>query len=87
LLPRAIPSEINMGADSIMSPLTPMTPSVSMDDETHPSHHLPSVSTIRSAPGKIEGNKPTYEDEETIVTDSSDGIPGARPAQGPATIG
>ena len=37
--------------------------------------------------GKIEGNKPTYEDEETIVTDSSDGIPGARPAQGPATIG
>jgi hypothetical protein len=61
-----------------------MTP---LDSETVRSHHLPSVSTMRSAPGKIEGNKPTYEDEETIVTDSSDGIPGARPAQGPATIG
>jgi hypothetical protein len=83
-LPRAIPSEINMGPNSIMSPLTPMT---ALDSETLRSHHLPSVSTRRSAPGQLEGNKNTYEDDETIVTDASDGIPGARPAQGPATIG
>ncbi len=89
-LPRAIPSEINMGPDSIMSPLTPMTPSVSIDSETVRSHNLPSVSTMRSAPGKIEGNKPTYEDDkddETIVTDYSEGIPGATTAKGPATVG
>ena len=85
-LPTGIPSEINMGDDSIMSPLTPMTPSVSMDDETQASHHLPSVNTVKSAPGKIEGNKPIYEEDETIVTDYSEGIPGVKQAQGPASI-
>jgi hypothetical protein len=72
----------NFSAELEVTPSASETSSQSSQSNESQYSGLYTPSEIQTAPGQLEGNQPT-----PLSFDSSQGIPGASPPEGPATVG